>query len=312
MQSPRNLKVRLVTILVVLSPLLFTTFMLHSHNWDPLRAALMLSPGRYQSPEFATDLDGTYVVSLVFDEMPDTNREDCLIGEELANGSCKSLSPTLNFNWTIIGDDGSIQNRGHFKVHGITGAKNEVEAMLGTFEAKRGGHQKIVLSILSDAGELNTAHPRLKVEAHRVYWEKWVIFDQMALLFALAVGLVWIVIILWHKLIASLARLPKASEGFLVLTLLAMTACAYTAMQWFQLDEFANMFGLPQSAPIASQELVAQSQNWGIAALVLGSLAFVLSLLPVRKQPKHWFVRAAFCILGTFGLAVLFYFFHEV
>jgi hypothetical protein len=198
MQLPRNVRDGLVVFLVGIVPLLYTVYRLHSHKWDVLKTPLVISPGQFKSPAFSTDLDGTYVVSLAFDTMPDINREDCLIGWDFPKGSCKEISPTLDFDWIAIGDVGSMENAGHFKIYGMSGA-GEDEVLLGRFEAKRGGHQEIVLNILRDAGELNSAHPRLKVQAHHVYWEKWVIFNQMAWLVAFGAGLAAIILIFWPK-----------------------------------------------------------------------------------------------------------------
>lgn len=303
MRLPRNVKIGLLVCLVAVSPLLYTEYILHSHNWDPLKTPLILSPGMFQSPEFKTDLDGIYVVSLVFDEMPDTNREHCLIGWELSKDSCKDISQRLDFDWKVIGDVGRIQNGGHFKIYGMTGGKDEIEPMLGTFEAKRGGHQKIVLNILSDAGELNALHPRLKVEAGSGYWEKWVIFGQNAVLFALALGFVWTVTLLLHKVRAQ----PKISTPLFLIILATMIVSAYAVMRWISLVEIATGFG-SELVPFALQE----SRNWGIAALVLEVLALALTLFSIRKQPEYWFARAALCILGTVGFAVLFYILHYV
>jgi hypothetical protein len=202
MQLPRNVRDGLVVFLVGIIPLLYTISRVHSHKWDVLDSPLVISPGQFKSPTFPTDLDGTYVVSLAFDSMPDFKREECLVGWDFRDDSCKDISPTLDFDWTTIGDVGSIEHGGHFKIHGISGG-GDFEVLLGTFEAKRGGRQEIVLNILSDARELNSAHPRLKVQAHHVYWEKWVIFNQMAWLVALGAGLAAALLIFWPRRIPS-------------------------------------------------------------------------------------------------------------
>jgi len=193
-----NVKIGLVIVLAGMLPLLYTTYLLHSHNWYPLKVPVALLPGEFQSPDFVTDLDGTYIVSLAFDPMQDMTREDCLIGWDFPRGSCKNISPTLDFDWTVLGDVTNIEHAGHFEVYAMSGA-GEDEVQFGRFEARRGGHQRIILKILSDAGELNGAHPRLKVEAHHVYWEKWVIYRQFAWLLALGAGIIGLVLIIWPK-----------------------------------------------------------------------------------------------------------------
>jgi hypothetical protein len=191
----RNAKLGLALILTGILPVMYTTHRLHAHNWDPLEVPVVLLPGEFQSPDFVTDLDGTYIVSLAFDTMQDQTREDCLIGWDFPQGSCNNISPTLNFDWAVQGDVADIENAGHFKIYGMSGSGDD-EAQLGTFDAKRGGHQKITLRILGDAGELNAAHPRLKVEAHFVYWETLIIENQMAWLLALGAVIASIILII--------------------------------------------------------------------------------------------------------------------
>lgn len=179
-------KIGLALILVGISPLLYAEYKIHQHNWDPLITPVILKPGLFESPEFSTDLDGTYDIWLAFDPMKDIGREECLIGWDYQS-SCKdrNITPSLNFSWVVNGDVKHAESEGTFKIQSI---RTGPETGLGSFDAKRGGHQRIILNIFSDAGELNLVHPRLKVEAATAYWEKWVIFGQMAWVFAFFVG----------------------------------------------------------------------------------------------------------------------------
>jgi hypothetical protein len=47
------------------------------------------------------------------------------------------------------------------------------------------------------APELKSASPKIRVEAATVYWEKWVIFAQMSLAFAVLLGSFGIVVLVW-------------------------------------------------------------------------------------------------------------------
>jgi hypothetical protein len=117
--------------------------------------------------------------------------EDCMIGEDLPKGSFGSGARTLFLEWNVAGASGST-SPALYEPHAYSGSMGEMETEVGRFEAKRGERQKIVLKILADARELNVAHPKLRVEAHRAYWEKWVILGQLAFLWAIALSTVGI------------------------------------------------------------------------------------------------------------------------
>jgi hypothetical protein len=75
-----------------------------------------------------------------------------------------------------------------YEPNAFSASPGELGTELGQFQARKGRRQIIKLKILNDAGELNLAHPKLKVEAHRVYWEQWVIFRQLGFLIAVLFG----------------------------------------------------------------------------------------------------------------------------
>ena len=187
----RHVKVGLAILILGLSPLIYTTYRAHSHNWIPLSVSLTLHPGEFRSPEFETDLSGTYIISLVFDNTLATGKEDCMMGEDFPKGSCGSGARTLFLEWSVAGVSGSTSPAA-YEPHAYSGSLGGTETEVGRFEAKRGERQRIVLNILTDAGELNAAHPKLMVEAHRMYWEKWVILGQLAFLCAIALSAVGI------------------------------------------------------------------------------------------------------------------------
>ncbi len=162
-------------------PYLYTVFRYKQHNWTPLTYPIVLKPGITESPYFRTDLNGTYLLSLVFDTMPDLRREDCLIGDDFPTGSCKGVERTLYFGWKVVRGSAQIIQSGQYD-HAWSSGSGDVEAGIGGFEGRRGGWQKIVLNVTQDASELNAAHPRLQVEAHWSYWENWIMLGQLAIL----------------------------------------------------------------------------------------------------------------------------------
>jgi hypothetical protein len=181
-------------------PELYVQYRLHAHNWRPLDMPVVLRTGNIQSTEFTTDLTGTYVVSLAF-KPNNFYREDCLVGDVLSKESCEVLGSGLDFNWTVVrhdpsGDHALFQYQ-DYRPSGFESGAGELEADIGRFEAQRGGHYIVMLGVRRDSTELNAASPKLRVEAHRIYWEDWLIYQQMAFVLAIVVGLFGVVIMLF-------------------------------------------------------------------------------------------------------------------
>jgi len=195
---------------VAVLPLSYCELQLHLHKWQPLRLPLSLKTGSVNSPPFKTDLTGTYVLSLVFTPLPDVRREDCLVGDDFPKGSCTNVRRSLDLNWIVQKSNGTVISRQPYKPHAFSGSPGELGTELGTFEAQAGTQYSVELEVLQPSVELNAAHPALKVEAHRVYWEKWVILTQLSVLFALGLGTIAAVCIAWHFL--SRRRLPSSTS----------------------------------------------------------------------------------------------------
>jgi hypothetical protein len=108
---------------------------------------------------------------------------------------------------------------------------------------------------------------------------------------------------------------------------LVIVACSYAIDRWFFSGLTASKWiGLPQYAS-AMNELLNESRNWGIIAVILGAVALVLVLprwpkregrpttsasLALVSERSAWTdfllsctVRAGLCLLGIVALAIL-------
>jgi len=139
--------------------------MLHLHNWQPLKIPVALTPGQFRSPQFMTDRNGRYIVSLVFDNLSDIPHEQCLMGITV-DQNCQRRSDLIDFEWQIVDGENALQS-GSYVPLSFSGS----EVTFAVFHGKRGGHQSIVLNIKRDSGELNAAHPTLVVQAGPEYLE---------------------------------------------------------------------------------------------------------------------------------------------
>jgi len=127
------------------------------------------------------------------------------------------------------------------------------------------------------------------------------------------------------KATTLLIRLKNRPRYSLAILLAAASSCAID--RWFFSGLIASKWiGLPQYAS-AMKELLNESRNWGIVALVLeiAALALVLPLWPKEElaltknsfltlstERNVWteylgrcILHAGLCLLGTLGLAIL-------
>jgi hypothetical protein len=187
-------------ILIATVPIAYVQFRIRSHNWVPLTAPVRLVAGEdVTTPEFKADLDGSYAVSLDF-APTNSPLEECLVGDRLFKDDCKSLGSGLDLDWSVLRlafpEDVAVVDKEAYRPGGFGGA-GVVETVLGSFDAQKGEHYKILLRVRKIAPELNAASPKVSVEAHRIYWEKWMIFAQASLLFAIVQGVSGLLILIW-------------------------------------------------------------------------------------------------------------------
>jgi hypothetical protein len=68
--------------------------------------------------------------------------------------------------------------------------------VLGDFDARKGEKYRISIRVRHIAPQLGFASPHVRVEAGRIYWEQWVIFAQLTLLFGAVAGIPGIALLL--------------------------------------------------------------------------------------------------------------------
>lgn len=163
---PLHRKIGIGIILIGIAPVVYSLARMFSHNWEPLSVPVKLVPNEFQSPEFKTDIkNGRYLVELTFSKLPDLRRERCEIGIPLTD--CDSIGQNIDFDWQVVSKDGETVRKGQYKV----ASYSDTEVSFGEFHATRANRWKVILKIRRDAGELNSANPKLVVETGGEYWE---------------------------------------------------------------------------------------------------------------------------------------------
>jgi hypothetical protein len=193
MKRRLHIKIGIGLLIVALGPFALAEYLGHAHNWTPVNVPVALKPGEFRSPEFKTDLDGRYLVSLAVDQLrgADPTKEQCMMGVG-SKWDCDDVKWTLQFDWQIIADNGAVIRSGVYEPINISGTKmGFVE-----FQGHRNSRQSVILEIQKDAGDLNNHHPRLVVEAGPESWEALPYLNFFSLIWAVAVGVLGLLVIL--------------------------------------------------------------------------------------------------------------------
>jgi hypothetical protein len=181
-------------VLVGIGPFIAVEYEEHAHNWTPLDVQVILKPGEFRSPEFKTDLDGRYLLSLATDQLsgPDLKREQCLMGVLLPRTvlNCDEVEKSVEFDWQVLSDKGNTIKMGSYVPLSISSS----EITFGEFIGRRNIRQNLILRIQRDAGDLNSHHPRLIVEAGPEIGEALPYLQLFSLLWAGVVGVLGFVI----------------------------------------------------------------------------------------------------------------------
>jgi hypothetical protein len=191
-----SLSIGIGLALVGICPFIFVEYEEYAHNWTPLDVQVMVKPGEFRSPEFRTDLDGRYLLSLTTDPLNglDLDREQCLMGVRFPRAvlNCEGIGQTVEFDWQVVSDKGEDIKKGSYTPLSISGAK----IGFGELQGRRNAQQSVILRILRDAGDLNSHHPRLMVEAGPENWETLPYLQLFSLLWAGVVGVLGLVVFL--------------------------------------------------------------------------------------------------------------------
>jgi hypothetical protein len=203
-------KIGIGLILLGIVPFIFVEFRVHAHNWTPLDMPIVLKPSEIHSTELTADVDGRYLVSLALDQLrgPDLTKEQCMMGVG-SRWECGETKQTVEFDWRIISNGGTVIGNGTYEPGSISGAK----IGFAEFQSRRGTRQQVVLKVQRDADEVNRRHPRLVVETAPEAWEELVYLDYFSRIWAGIAGVLGLLLIL----VPGSSRATKKLDGWRIL-----------------------------------------------------------------------------------------------
>jgi hypothetical protein len=144
-------------------------------NAVPLSIPVVLSPGQFQSPRFATRMSIPYRINIVFDTSIPSAELDCFIGMSKGPQRCGNEAAILNVKWQLQSGGRAVTTGSSADLVGASYSYRKIQRHIGTFAAKRGRVYTVDLNILEDGTRLSEAHPRLEIEPNLVGYEGWLL-----------------------------------------------------------------------------------------------------------------------------------------
>jgi len=144
-------------------------------NAVPLSIPVVLSPGQFESPKFATRMSGPYRINIVFDSNIPSVELNCFIGMEKGPQRCGNEAAILNVKWQLMSDGQSVATGSSADLVGASYSYHKTQRHIGTFDSHRGQGYTVDLNILEDGTRLSEAHPRLEVEPNLFGYEGWLL-----------------------------------------------------------------------------------------------------------------------------------------
>ena len=126
----------------------------------PLDIPISLSRGHIRTPEFRTNLDAVYYVSIEIQTTSAIPNLECLMW------GCDQTPAIFSVKWTLTGDE-QAEWRSNDYMSGSFHETGSAERHLGWLMLS-GGRHTLDIDVLSDTSVLNKGNPRLKVET---YWD---------------------------------------------------------------------------------------------------------------------------------------------
>jgi hypothetical protein len=177
-------------------------------NAQPVALPVSLAPGTIKLPEFRTDIDyWEYEIALDFENKLDWQRMDCLIGGEANQGRCKGIANLIDISWELFEGEKVASEGNSANTPGMLWEPTVLyERTIGIFKAEKGHHYTLVLHVTHDASELSIANPKIVVQIRRGYWDDRAVGIGIQKLFAGALGLIGMMILVGALAIPKLKR----------------------------------------------------------------------------------------------------------
>jgi hypothetical protein len=196
MRVTRTHRIGAVLFVAGASISLMTFLWSEAMNAVPLSIPVVLSPGQFESPKFATRMSIQYRINIVFDSSIPSAELDCFIGMNKGPQRCGNEAAILNVKWQLMSGGQAVATGSSADLAGASYSYHKTQRHIGAFDAHRGQGYTVGLNILEDGTRLSEAHPRLEVEPNLFGYEGWLLLAGLTFYVGLLGAVAGVVLIL--------------------------------------------------------------------------------------------------------------------
>jgi len=129
----------------------------------PVDVPVSLATGQSFDFRFKLNFDGLYVIQLEAEKTLPLDTLDCLMGVDVDESLCKDTPSAIAATWTLSSNGHEIRRGDSRQPHSAHSATVVVARVIGEFQGRSGQSYRLQVVLASDGGNLEAAHPRLKV-----------------------------------------------------------------------------------------------------------------------------------------------------
>ncbi len=166
------------------------------NNWTPLDYPVQLHRGEIQTPEFTSEVAGTYILFLqIQPRRMEFQRQECLLDlESFHPERCSAIPSVVESSWKLWSGPNQVADNTTEQTWKAGSYSNDyTRREIGRFRARQGERYRLSIDFRRDPSELNAANPKLVAESIQD-WEGFAIETQGT--FALGVLLAIVALVL--------------------------------------------------------------------------------------------------------------------
>lgn len=155
----------LVFLLAAVFPYVNSRMLARSRDWHTVSTPLSLRSGTMQNVHLGNDLDGKYEIDIEFQEVGTPERLGCLAGNAQFDPiHCVGAPDIVDVSWQRYENERLVQEGNSAEYPGVVFSSPIIERRIGQFSAIKERDYSLVVNVKRDAGQLDSAHPTIKVQ----------------------------------------------------------------------------------------------------------------------------------------------------
>jgi len=164
----RRRKIGIGLLLCAFVPYGVAAWHVSRYNWTPLDYPVQLHKGEIRTPEFTSEVSGTYILYLqIQPRRIEFQRQECLLDLESFHPEfCSAIPPVVEASWKLWNGPNQVaDNTTEQTWKGGSYSNDYTRREIGRFQARQGERYRLSIDFQRDPAELNVAHPRIVAES---------------------------------------------------------------------------------------------------------------------------------------------------